>query len=653
MSWVDFMDYVDLKSGLRHRLSRESEVTRLWRTLAPIKVVILVISFHLIFSLAYIVVFSRAFGFGKRMAGLHLSLVSCLIVVTVLCLGSILLFRPVREWRFTRFLLPVAPAAGFSLLVLLYAADYAGNALWGNNINYELAAQYLSRRGIFQKELQLLPGKVYVVLAAGLAAIFLTYLRLSGPLFRSLEELFVPGRRLSLFRDRRRVRFSILGISLSLLLLVGVAVQTTMVASPYRDRLLLHEPLVSLFTNSEGLNAFVSYNVRATLEAEDRRVRASYPSGQSFDKKNVVIIMVDSLRADHMQVYDYDRSNTPFLAGLLKTGRLRKVELAMSTCADTSCGVAATLSSKLLEKQIPLSYNLPDLLHDQGYETYFILSGSHRWYNLKSSYATHFTYYFDGAESARFDWNDDRVIAEGLERVPDFASNPAFFYFHLMSTHSTGIKQPRYNIYQPAKNWVEFSTGEFEDQLVANHYDSGVVQADAIIEGIFGSLKKKGYLDNSIVVILSDHGEALGQRDHARYGHVNYLYQECIRIPLLIHDDAAATYSNLQYATQIDVAPTILDRLGLIIPSSWQGQSLLAPDSTQYSFHRTKTYPQSYAVIYRAGPAIYKYILHPALGEELFELVSDPQEKRNLMDIADSAMIENLRKKMNESLQGE
>lgn len=643
------MDYVERRRGLLYRLAGESELRRLWRTLAPIRTLILVISFHLTFSFAYILAFARAFSFGKRMVALHLLLVSFLVVLTVICLGSLILLKPVRNWPGTRYLLALLPASGFSLLVLLYVADYAGNRLWGNNITYELAAQYLSGRGLFQKELQLLPGWVYFAVGAVLVAIFVSYLSLSEPLFQSLEQLFVPGGKLSFFRSRNRGRLSILTALLTMLMLGGLALGTTLVESPYRDRLLLHEPLVSLFTNTDGLNDFVSYSVRTTLEAEDKRVRSSYPAGQSFDRKNVVIIMVDSLRADHMQAYGYERDNTPFLSQLLKAGSLKKVQLALSTCADTSCGVAATLSSRLLERQMPLSFNLPDLLHSQGYETYFILSGSHRWYNLKSSYATDFTYYFDGAESTKYDWNDDRVIAEGLSNVPDFGGTPAFLYFHLMSTHSTGIKQPQYCKYQPATNWIEFKEGEFDDRSVVNYYDNGVVQADAIIKEIFDSLKSKGYLDNSIVMILSDHGEALGQRDHARYGHVNYLYQECIRIPLLIKDETA-TFANLEYATQIDVAPTILDRLGLLKPSSWQGQSLLLKDSTQYSFHRTKTYPQSFAVIYRTGSSIYKYMQHHTTGEELFELVSDPKERSNLIQSADTEIIEKLRRKLQDSL---
>jgi hypothetical protein len=637
---------VELRTAFRRGVKPLDCLVHLWRRLAPARALILTACFHLIFSLAYIVVFSRAFNFGSRIVVLHLSIVASLILVTTLCLGSLLLVRRIREWRLAGLFLALVPATGSSLLAILYFVDYVGNSLWGNSINYELAAQYVFGGGIFQKELQLLPARAYLILGGGLVAIFSTYIALSGALFRSLEELFLPAGRLSLLRDGRRALRSGAGVLLGLLLTGGAGLLSTSVESPYRDRILLHEPLVSLFTNTSGLNDFISYSIRARLEAQEERVRASYPSGQSFQKKNVVVIMVDSLRADHMQVYGYERPTTPFLAELLETGRLKKVEVATSTCSDTTCGVMATLSSRPLGKQIPQSFKLPDLLHSQGYKIYFILSGSHRWYNLKDHYGINLDYYFDGANSAGYDWNDDRVIFEGLAKAPDFAGEPAFLYFHVMSPHSAGVKLEEYGKYRPAKNWVEFNRGEFDDAAIRNFYDNGVVQADAVIRGIFEGLKQKGYLDNSLVVILSDHGEALGRPDHSRYGHVNYLYQECIRIPLLIYDDAGAEYANMKYATQIDVAPTILDRLGLAVPSSWQGQSLLAAGRSRYSLHQTRTYPPSYALIYKTDRAIYKYLKHDALGEELYELVSDPRERHNLMNSIDPAIIEHMRERL-------
>lgn len=625
-------------------------LARPWASLAPLKGLLSLLFFYLAVSLGYIVYFSESFNFGKRIVALHISIVSCLVLVTMVSLGALTRFERIRSSRFARLALALVPATGFSLLVTLYFANYVANSLWGNNVNYDLASQYLFGGGIFQGELQLLPTRAYLAWAACLLAIFSIHLALAGPLFKSLEELFLPGGRLSLFRDRRRALKSAAGVLAGFLLLGFIGFQSTNVESPYRDRVLLREPVVSLFTNRSGLNDFIGYKVRTALEQEAKHSRASYPAGQSFEKRNVVIILVDSLRADHMQTYGYERPTTPFLTGLVKAGRVKQVEIATSACADTNCGVLAVLASRNLRKQIPQSFKLHELLYDQGYKVHFILSGNHHWYDLKSSYGTSFTSYFDGSLSKKFDWNDDRVIFEGLEQAPDFSGEPAFFYFHLMSLHSTGVKHEEHSKYRPAKNWIEFSRGEFDSASVTNYYDNGVIQTDAIIKGIFEGLERKGYLDKSIVLILSDHGEGLGQKDHALYGHVNYLYQESIRIPLLIYDDPQAKYDELKYATQIDVAPTVVDRLGLEAPSCWQGRSLLDPGGSQYSFHQTATSFPSYAVIYRTDRAIYKYLRQHGQGEALYELVSDPGEKHNLIETGDQAIITHMREKLAENL---
>jgi hypothetical protein len=77
---------------------------------------------------------------------------------------------------------------------------------------------------------------------------------------------------------------------------------------------------------------------------------------------------------------------------------------------------------------------------------------------------------------------------------------------------------------------------------------------------------------------------------------------------------------------------------------------LLSPDAERYSLHQTRTYPPTYAVVYRTDRATYKYLKHPAKEEELYELVSDPGERHNLMSTADPAIIERMREKLAESL---
>src|SRR5258708_16097123 len=133
-----------------------------------------------------------------------------------------------------------------------------------------------------------------------------------------------------------------------------------------------------------------------------------------------------------------------------------------------------------------------------------------------------------------------------------------------------------------------------------------------------------------LVIVSGDHGEGLG--DHglggAGLGHLRTMYQESIRIPLLIYDESDVHYGNLKFATQIDVAPTIADRLGLRIPPSWEGRSLLSPVVKQYSFHRTTPTKHCYGVVDRVEPALYKYITCDfGAPEELDDVMTDPHEE--------------------------
>jgi arylsulfatase A-like enzyme len=256
------------------------------------------------------------------------------------------------------------------------------------------------------------------------------------------------------------------------------------------------------------------------------------------------------------------------------------------------------------------------------------------------------TFFLDGRDSVDYGWSDDRVIQEGLARIPD-ARAPAFFFFHLMSAHLLGEKQEQYQLYQPAavkNDWEALFRGEYDRESVTNNYDNGVLQADATIKDVFATLDRKGYLKNGVVMILSDHGEGLGDRGPRNFGHITSLYQEFIRIPFLIYDDPPADYAGLQFATQLDAAPTIVDRLGLPVPACWEGASLATGGVPPVSFHQTTLESPCFAVIDHSADRPLKY-MQCAVGrrEELYDLGADPGEHHDLAPAADPAVLERFR----------
>jgi glucan phosphoethanolaminetransferase (alkaline phosphatase superfamily) len=378
----------------------------------------------------------------------------------------------------------------------------------------------------------------------------------------------------------------------------------------------------------------------------------------TYEKKNVILIIGDSLRSDHMQVYGYERPTTPYLNSLFEKGKLRKVKMALATCPESACGILSTLGSINYKSISNYNFKIHDLLWDLGYNVYFLLSGDQTHYeNLRWYFGQSIDLYYDGNDADGFSMNDDRLILEGLRKVPNYKDTPSFFYFHLMSPHFLGDKLEAYNRYIPSEINQEYSTfvrGVKDRTAYVNRYDNGIIQTDAMIEEIFKELGEKGYLRNSIVVILGDHGEGLGERGN--FGHDKNLYQEDINIPFLIYDDPEINYRNLEFATQLDVAPTIINRLGLPVPHTWEGESLLNEDKKCFSYHQTRSKTNgTQAIFYRVDGKIYKYMSWAAKDEgksreELYELISDPGEKRNLISVANFDLEKLIGEKMTESL---
>jgi hypothetical protein len=551
--------------------------------------------------------------------------------------GLLLLLLPcgalperLRRGRAARLAASLLLTAWSCLLLLLYAANYITNRLWGSNVFYGLVAGYALS---FYTILKLVFPHPHLLLAAVVAlvvGIFAGYLRFSG---RLLEEARAAGGRLFGSRRARAVSFTAI--------LACAALLTSLFWTPYRFALRQREIIIS-FLNTPPI--FPGTPRRMAALAADREARREYRAPAAFRRRNVILITVDCLRADHLSAYGYPRATTPFLEELDRAGRLWRAKLAVATCPNSACGILSTLASKPAAELARGNFKLFDLLRDRGYRVNLILSNAHSfWYDLRRHYGEGVDFYFDGSMSRRYLPTDDRLLFEGLERVPDFDGQPAFFYFHLMSAHNFGVRYEPHLHFQPARRLAPpWPDGDPEViRQFTNDYDNGLVQTDAVIRGIFAELGSKGYLPGSLAVILGDHGQALGE--HGEYSHDSSLYQAQIGIPVMIYDEPGADYRGLDFARQIDVAPTVVDRLGLPLPPTWRGHSLLQPGVRRVSYHEVRL-GLVRGVIEAGDGAIYKYLRSSAAGrEELYELLSDPGESRNLILTAPPEVVERLR----------
>jgi hypothetical protein len=585
----------------------------------------LLVGLHLLISAIGEGVFAWQFGHNPRMVATHVLLIAEWDLALFLIVKSVASFVPPAPrlrrtgrgdaWLGMTYRLLLAVTC--TLQAYLYALNVVSNSSWGRNITGHLVVAFAPTVWSGKEPFPLGAAGISVV-AIGTLLVMTTLLGLWG------GEIASPRRRTF---DRVRLVVAAAGV-------IAVFGGTIKWGVASRDDLLWKQEPIASFFRPDGF-AFEPNARREAVAERDAVLRASYPRPLATgSRKNVVLIIVDSLRADRMQVYGYQRQTTPFLSRLVQSRRMKRVEAAFSSCSESFCGITSTLASRDFRNISARTFQLQDVLRDQGYRTWFLLSGNHSaWNGLPYFYRSEKDTFFDGSMTERYTMDDDRLVLEGLERVPPASSiQPAFFYVHLMSPHYLGVQFEDSHVFTHPDDRVSPGLEPYKILSQLNkpdRYDDKVRQADGIIRDVFAVLDDKGYLDESIVVVTADHGEGLGER---HWAHGWHLYNEDIRIPMLFYDSPAASYPDLTFAAQVDIAPTILDRLELPIPESWEGQSLLATSRTRFTNHQTYFVPNRFAVLYRDNRALYKFIATPQYGtEELYDLTTDRAETRNLV----------------------
>ena len=589
--------------------------------------IVLVVGVHLLISAAAASLFVWRFGHTPHGIAAHVLLVAEWDLALLSAVSAILALHPKLGGRRAGAIFMVLLAITATGQAYLYALNVVSNLAWGRNITGHLVSVFAPTIWSGKDPFPIGPAGITVG-AIGTLVLMLAAATLCQPSIR---------------RPRGRIPAVAVAVMLAAFFSTTIAWGVA-----HRDDLLWRHELIASFGRPEGY-AFEPTARRAAVAARDAILRASYPRHvPSARRKNVVLIIVDSLRADRMQIYGYRRPTTPFLATLVREGRMKKVEAAFSSCSESFCGIASTLASREFRDISARTFQLQDVLSDQGYESWFLLSGNHRaWNGLPSFYHVEDDKLFDGSQTRRYTMDDDRLVLEGLERVPPATpEQPAFFYVHLMSPHYLGVQFPESHVFTRPDDRVSPGLDPYKilDQLnKPDRYDDKVLQTDGIIRQLFDALAAKRYLEDAIVVVTGDHGEGLGER---HWAHGWNLYNEDIRIPMLWYDAPAASYADLSFAAQVDIAPTILDRLGLPIPASWAGQSLLTASSERFTHHQTYFFPNRFAVVYRDERALFKFIATPEYGqEELYDLKKDRGEVRNLVE-DDRALAARLRDKV-------
>ena len=357
-----------------------------------------------------------------------------------------------------------------------------------------------------------------------------------------------------------------------------------------------------------------------------RYARASAPvSGP------IVIISVDTLRSDHLPVYGYRQVKTPAIDALAADGVL--FERAYSHAPQTLPAHAALLSGRLpfetgVRDNVGFAIKsgerlLPQMLHDRGFATGGIVSA----FVLRkdTGIAQGFDFFDGEMPPSRVDTSIGQVQRDGMQSekiaetwLDSVGTSRAFLFLHLYEPHKPYAPPERFAEYQP--------------------YDGEIAYVDEIVGTFVKYLKSHQLYDRSTIILLSDHGEGLG--DHGEQEHGLFVYDEAIHVPLIIKSEgnvgAGRRLGDL--VQHIDVVPTVLDFVKAPIPGQLRGRSLkpllegtgrLKPAAV-YSEALYARYHFGWSELTALTDERYRYIKAPR--EELYDLERDRHERTNLAE---------------------
>ncbi|MCL6583010.1 MAG: sulfatase-like hydrolase/transferase [bacterium] len=348
---------------------------------------------------------------------------------------------------------------------------------------------------------------------------------------------------------------------------------------------------------------------------------------------NLMVITVDTLRADRLGCYGYKRIKTPQIDALASEGVL--FEWAFTPTPTTlpahasiftgtypiTHGLRSNGTFALSEAALTLA----ELLKQQGYETAAFVSA----YVLDSRFGLDqgFNIYNDdltSGVSAAMLQKERRAETVTRAAVQWLGSRkkevPFFLWVHYYDPHTA------YDPPQP-----------FKDVYAHSPYDGEIAYTDSWIKVLINKLKEQGIYDQTLIVLSGDHGEALG--DHGEDTHGIFLYEATLHVPLIFRYPPRVLKNTRisSLVRLIDIAPTLLDILGQKAPQGMQGVSLLPLLSGQKKdlnlvLYCETDYPRftyGWSPLEGLRTAQWKYIRAPE--SELYNLANDPAEAKNLI----------------------
>lgn len=343
--------------------------------------------------------------------------------------------------------------------------------------------------------------------------------------------------------------------------------------------------------------------------------------------RNVVLIVLESVGARYLAPYGADSDPMPTLTKLSRESLL--FENAYAVYPESIKGLVALQyavhpaidTSPEQYRRTPTDA-LATVLARAGYRTGLFHSGRFEYLGMRSVIAG--AGYHEMVDAA--DISGTRESSFGVEETATVRRALSW----VDGTRRDDASAPFFLTYMPVAGHHPYDApgqGPFAADELIGAYRNAIHFADRAIGELIAGLRARGVWRNTLCVVVGDHGQAFGQHP-GNFGHTFYLYEENVQVPLLmaIPGELTATLRVPGVTSQVDVAPTILDLLGLRAPSGYEGTSALGND------RRMALLFTDYAAAFvglRDGR--YKFIHQFESGESLlFDLSSDPLEAHDL-----------------------
>jgi len=382
---------------------------------------------------------------------------------------------------------------------------------------------------------------------------------------------------------------------------------------------------------------------------------------------NVMLISIDTLRKDHCSAYGYERNTTPNLRVLAEQGARFDLAYAPSSSTAPSHATMFTalypITHQVLKQGHKLSqedYTLAECLSANGYQTAAVVASFVL--DAKFGFSQGFSFYDDTFKLStssiqRKYWADQPDVIDqradettrkaiGWLRKQRSWEQPFFLFVHYFDPHAP---------YDPPKPIVSQLVPHGKEQTdlekIVRRYDGEIAFTDREIGKLLTAMKHMGIEENTLVVLTSDHGEGLGQHDHL--GHSINIYEEAVRVPLILRWPERIAQGSVfsRQVELVDLAPTILDLIGIkpdgfscqgrSLAASLRGESSLDKDRPIYLY---REYYKDRQMKLLSGKNVrldgekfgirlgdWKYIEGKEENtKELFDLAADPHELVNL-----------------------